>query len=79
MNADERPTTSDPTTAASSSSPQQVLRLHLDLPESSDEKTKAELDTSIVERSQWRSYQFGILAGAVALGIGVVVYLKRTQ
>ncbi|CAN0858237.1 CBS domain-containing protein CBSCBSPB3 [Linum grandiflorum] len=57
-----------------------VLRLHLDLPKSSDEKTKAELDTSIVERSQWRSYQFGILAGAVALtGIGVVVYLKRTQ
>ncbi|CAN1216145.1 CBS domain-containing protein CBSCBSPB3 [Linum perenne] len=56
-----------------------VLRLHLDLSESS-EKTKPEFETNTMERNQWRSYQFGIVAGAVALtGIGLVVYLKRTQ
>ncbi|CAL1400081.1 unnamed protein product [Linum trigynum] len=57
-----------------------VLRLHLDFADSSQNTEPESVTTTMETRSQWRSYQFSLLAGAVALtGIGVVVYLKRSQ
>ncbi|XP_062231775.1 CBS domain-containing protein CBSCBSPB3-like isoform X2 [Phragmites australis] len=56
-----------------------VLRLHMDESEIRREPTVSLVDPSTAER--WRaSLRFGIVVGAVALaGVGVIVYLKRSQ
>ncbi|KAM7256012.1 hypothetical protein ACFE04_011753 [Oxalis oulophora] len=57
---------------------QKVLRLHLDFSDSSQQTTSASTTTS--DKSGLVSLRSSILAGAVALtGIGVLVYLKRSQ
>ncbi|CAI0403934.1 unnamed protein product [Linum tenue] len=56
-----------------------ALRLHLEFADSSQKTEPESVTTTVETTSQWRSYQFGLLAGAGALaGIGVVVYLKRS-
>ncbi|KAG5534846.1 hypothetical protein RHGRI_022837 [Rhododendron griersonianum] len=58
----------------------QLLRLHLDFSDSSQQKTKPESCPTSAEKTGWLNLRFGIFAGAVALtGIGVLVYLKRSN
>lgn len=58
-----------------------VLRLHLDVSDSSQQKAGQELCTTTTsEKTGWLTPRSGILAGAVALtGISVLVYLKRND
>lgn len=58
-----------------------VLRLHLDVSDSSQRKAGQELCTTTTsEKTGWLTPRSGILAGAVALtGISVLVYLKRND
>lgn len=58
-----------------------VLRLHLDVSDSSQQKAGQELCTTTAsEKTGWLTPRSGILAGAVALtGISVLVYLKRND
>ncbi|KAI8029555.1 CBS domain-containing protein CBSCBSPB3 [Camellia lanceoleosa] len=58
-----------------------VLRLHLDVSDSSQQKAGQELCTTTTsEKTGWLTPRSGILAGAVALtGISVMVYLKRND
>lgn len=58
-----------------------VLRLHLDVSDSSQQKAGQELCTTPTsEKTGWLTPRSGILAGAVALtGISVLVYLKRND
>uniref|UniRef100_A0A5B7ARS9 Putative CBS domain-containing protein CBSCBSPB3 n=1 Tax=Davidia involucrata TaxID=16924 RepID=A0A5B7ARS9_DAVIN len=57
-----------------------VLRLHLDYSYSSPQKQKPESGTTTPDKTGWVSLHSGILAGAVVLtGIGVLVYLKRSN
>ncbi|XP_020554677.1 CBS domain-containing protein CBSCBSPB3 isoform X1 [Sesamum indicum] len=58
---------------------QQILRLHLEYYDSSQETTKPSSDTVVAEKGGAASLHYGIFAGAVALtSIGVLVYLKRS-
>ncbi|THG05376.1 hypothetical protein TEA_029563 [Camellia sinensis var. sinensis] len=59
----------------------EVLRLHLDVSDSSQQKAGQELCTTTTsEKTGWLTPRSGILAGAVALtGISVLVYLKRND
>ncbi|KAF7136577.1 hypothetical protein RHSIM_Rhsim08G0049800 [Rhododendron simsii] len=58
----------------------QLLRLHLDFSDSSQQKTRPESCPTSAEETGWLTLRSGIFAGAVALtGIGVLVYLKRSN
>lgn len=58
----------------------QVLRLHIDFSESCKEKSELPLDSATAEKSGFLSLRTGMFAGVVALtGIGIVVYLKRSN
>ncbi|KAF8377058.1 hypothetical protein HHK36_030431 [Tetracentron sinense] len=57
-----------------------VLRLHIDYSDSSKQVAQPLSGTTTIQRTEWVSLQSGILAGAVVLmGIGVLVYLKRSK
>ena len=58
----------------------QLLRLHLDFSDSSQQKTEPESCTIATEKTGWLTLRSGVLVGAVALtGISVLVYLKRSD
>ncbi|KAG5534047.1 hypothetical protein RHGRI_022258 [Rhododendron griersonianum] len=58
----------------------QLLRLHSDLSDSSQQRTVPESFTTSAENTGWLTLRFGIFAGTVVLtGIGVLVYLKRSN
>lgn len=61
-----------------------VLRLHLDYSESKQQKVELQTSTttaqSTVERRRWGFVESGAVAAAVVLtGMGVLVYLKRSN
>lgn len=61
-----------------------VLRLHLDYSESNQQKVELQTSTttaqSTVERRRWGFVESGVVAAAVVLtGMGVLVYLKRSN
>ncbi|XP_059624532.1 CBS domain-containing protein CBSCBSPB3 [Cornus florida] len=57
-----------------------VLRLHLDYADSPLQRTMPQLATTTTTNTGWISLTSGICAGAiVATGIGVLVYLKRSN
>lgn len=61
-----------------------VLRLHLDYSESKQQKVELQTSTttaqSTVERRRWGFVESGVVAAAVVLtGMGVLVYLKRSN
>ncbi|KAI5671926.1 hypothetical protein M9H77_12290 [Catharanthus roseus] len=57
-----------------------VLRLHIDFSESCKGKSELPLDSATAEKSGFLSLRTGMFAGVVALtGIGIVVYLKRSN
>lgn len=58
----------------------QVLKLHIDLSESSTEVTKPSQQLAAARRSRLSPVRVGLMAGVVALsGAAVMVYLKRAK
>jgi hypothetical protein len=57
-----------------------VLKLHIDLSESSTEVTKPSQQLAAARRSRLSPVRVGLMAGVVALsGAAVMVYLKRAK
>jgi len=58
----------------------QVLRLHIDSSDTTQEAIKPTPDLAAVQKSQLAPLTTGIVAGAVVLGgMGLMFYLKRAK
>jgi len=58
----------------------QVLRLHIDSSDTTQEAIKPTPDLAVVHKRQLAPLTTGVVAGAVVLtGMGLMFYLKRTK